>query len=79
MVESDVFSCFSIFMMEMKDNFFTEGENENGDKMLNAMKIRVSQLSDLFKKIDYKLYNHLEELKIQPALCCIKWFMHCLL
>ena len=79
MVESDVFSCFSIFMMEMKDNFFTEGENENGEKLLNAMKIRVSQLSDLFKKIDYKLYSHLEELKIQPALCCIKWFMHCLL
>ena len=79
MVESDVFSCFSIFMMEMKDNFFNEGENENGEKMLCAMKIRVSQLSDLFKKIDFKLYNHLEELKIQPALYCIKWFMHCLL
>ena len=46
MVESDVFSCFSIFMMEMKDNFFNEVENENGEKMLNAMKIRVSQLSD---------------------------------
>jgi len=29
MVESDVFSCFSIFMAEMKDNFFNDGDNEN--------------------------------------------------
>lgn len=29
MAESDVFSCFSIFMTEMKDNYFSDIDSEN--------------------------------------------------
>ena len=43
MAESDAFSCFSIFMTEMKDNYFSDSDSEN-EKVIDsyAMKMKVS-------------------------------------
>lgn len=39
------------------------------------MKEKIKVFSDLFKKVDHKLWQHFETNKIDPKLYCVRWFM----
>lgn len=67
--ESDAFYCFSILMSSMKQNFLGFSE----ESLLFKEKVRY--FSELLKKIDRKLYDHLVGLKINFTIFCIKWFL----
>jgi len=55
--EVDTFYCFSILMSELKENF--SKTNSSGLEHNEFLRDRIRLFSDLLKKVDAKLFDHL--------------------
>ncbi|RKP05568.1 rab-GTPase-TBC domain-containing protein, partial [Thamnocephalis sphaerospora] len=78
-VEHDAFVLFSAVMATAKQwyEFTEEPRPARGGKMANSSTpiLRISHRihHELLKEIDQDLYNHLEELTIEPQIYAIRW------
>ncbi|KAM3134472.1 hypothetical protein pb186bvf_013438 [Paramecium bursaria] len=66
--ESDAFFCFSIIMTSMKANFNSLQESI-------IFKEKVRKFTDLLKKVDPKLHDHLISIQVNFSIFCWKWFI----
>lgn len=69
-VEEDCFTCFSLLMSEIKENF-----TKIKDCSLLGFKTRITILDKLFKKMDPKLWQHLHSFNIVTEIYGTRWVL----
>ena len=69
-IEEDAFTCFSLLMSEIKENF-----TKIKDCSLLGFKTRIRILDRLLKKIDPKLWNHLISFNIMTEIYSTRWIL----
>ncbi|CAD8056947.1 unnamed protein product [Paramecium sonneborni] len=70
--EVDTFFCFTILLSQFRYNFFSKDEASICNGFIQN-KIRIVQ--EIIKKHDFRLYDHMLKIKIDPKLFMSKWFM----
>ena len=68
--EADAYFCFEIIMREIKENFLV-----GTDKKLLEMDHRTKKFSEIFKKTDLKLWEHLKKYNVSPEFYFSKWLI----
>jgi len=68
--EVDAYFCFERIMQEIKENFLL-----GSDKKLVEMDHRTKQFSEIFKKTDLKLWEHLKKFNVSPEFYFSKWLI----
>lgn len=69
-VEEDAFTCFSLLMSEIKENF-----TKIKDCSLLGFKTRIALLDKMLKKIDPKLWQHLNSFSIMTEIYSTRWIL----
>jgi hypothetical protein len=69
-IEEDCFTCFSLLMSEIKENF-----TKVKDCSLLGFKTRIMLLDRLLKKVDPKLWNHLMKFSIMTEIYSTRWIL----
>lgn len=68
--EEDAFYCFTALMAEIRDGFV-----KTLDRSTEGIAGYMQRVSDLLKSQDPAIWQHLEELSIQPLFYAIKWVL----
>ena len=69
-LEEDCFTCFSLLMSEIKENF-----TKIKDCSLLGFKTRIMLLDKLLKRVDPKLWNHLSNFNIMTEIYSTRWIL----
>lgn len=69
-LEEDSFTCFSLLMSEIKENF-----TKIKDCSLLGFKARINKLDKLLKKVDPKLWAHLRRFQIMTEIYSTRWIL----
>lgn len=69
-IEEDSFTCFSLLMSEIKENF-----TKIKDCSLLGFKTRIALLDKMLKKIDPKLWQHLNSFSIMTEIYSTRWIL----
>ena len=69
-IEADTFWTFNCLMTQIKDTFNREKDNED-----IGVSGKVKRLKLLLKIIDFQLYNHFENYKLEYSTFAYRWFI----
>jgi hypothetical protein len=68
--EADSFYCFSILMGEVKDGFI-----KSLDASESGIKRGIKKLNSLLRIVDPELWNHLENVGVDPQFYGLRWLL----
>jgi hypothetical protein len=69
-LESDLFYCFENFMLEVKDIYLQDNDNE-----LKGINCLVKKTEEILEKYDSELFNHFKNLGIEFNFFALRWIL----